>query len=111
MNLKNKKCAPCEKGKIKPFTKTKAKMFSKEVDGWKLSESGKEISKSYSFNNFKNGMDFVNNVADIAEKEGHHPNIQINYNKVKLNLKTHSIGGLSENDFIVAAKIDAMAKY
>ena len=79
-----------------------------QVPGWELDEGAKQISKQFKFRDFIGAVNFVNNVADIAESEGHHPDIKINYNKVLLELSTHAIGGLSENDFILAAKVDAM---
>jgi len=77
------------------------------VPGWMLDEKGQKISKEFKFKDFIGAINFVNYIAEIAESEGHHPDIKINYNKVLLELWTHAIGGLSENDFIVAAKIDA----
>jgi 4a-hydroxytetrahydrobiopterin dehydratase len=78
------------------------------VPGWVLDAEGKKISRDFVFKDFKEAMVFVNKVADIAEKEGHHPDIAIWWNKVKLELSTHAIGGLSTNDFIVAAKVNAL---
>lgn len=75
--------------------------------GWQLEED-KKIKKEFRFKDFSGSMDFVNKVAKLAEEEGHHPALFINYNKVRITLTTHSIGGLSENDFIMAAKIDAL---
>ena len=74
---------------------------------WEVAE-GKKIFRRFSFKNFKEAMAFVNKVADIAESEGHHPDIFVSYNKVKITLFTHAIGGLSENDFILAAKIEKL---
>ena len=90
------------------MTKSEAETFLMEVEGWAMDTKGKVISKELQFKNFDKAMDFVNMVADIAEIEGHHPDIYISYNKVRLTLSTHSIKGLSENDFIVAAKINAI---
>ena len=77
-----------------------------EVPNWKLSE--KMIGREFEFKDFKEAMTFVNNVADLAETEGHHPDITIHWNKVKLDLWTHSVDGLTENDFIVASKINKL---
>lgn len=74
-------------------------------EDWKV-EGNKKISKEYSFDNFKKTMDFVNKVAVLAEEEGHHPDMHVYYGKVIIELSTHAIGGLSENDFIMAHKID-----
>ncbi len=76
-----------------------------EVKDWKVIE-GKKIQKEFKFKDFKKAMAFVNKVAGLAEEEGHHPAITVLYNKVKLDLWTHAVGGLSVNDFILAAKID-----
>jgi len=105
-NLLNKKCVPCEGGAM-PLNRTESEGYMAQVSGWMLDEKGEKISKEYKFKDFIGAINFVNNVAEIAESENHHPDIKINYNKVLLELNTHAIGGLSENDFIVAAKIDA----
>lgn len=104
--LKESKCVPCNDKELKPLTKTEAERLMAELTGWDLLRDGKSIEKDLVFKNFDKAMDFVNTVADIAEFEQHHPDIDIRYNKVKLVLSTHSIGGLSRNDFILAAKID-----
>lgn len=107
-NLLKRKCVPCEGGNIKPFDRERAEEYMVDVKGWILSDDAKSICREYKFADFIGSVNFINNVADIAEMEGHHPDINISYNKVLLTLTTHAIGGLSENDFIVAAKIDAM---
>lgn len=105
-NLAKKKCVPCEAGGVEPFGQEESEKYLAQVPGWALSEEAKKISRGYKFKDFVQAMDFVKKVAEIAEGEGHHPDINISYNKVKLELTTHAIGGLSENDFILAAKID-----
>ena len=105
-DLLKKKCIPCEAG-VEPYGEKEAKKYLPEVEGWALDENYKRISKEYKFKDFIGAMNFVQKVADLAEEEGHHPDIHINYNRVVLELWTHAIGGLSENDFILAAKIDA----
>lgn len=105
--LLKKKCIPCEDKNIKPLSRANAQDYLDELSGWSLSEDVKKISKEFKFRDFIGAINFVERVADVAEMEGHHPDIHIHYNKVLLELWTHSIGGLSENDFIVAAKIDA----
>jgi 4a-hydroxytetrahydrobiopterin dehydratase len=105
-SLLKKKCVACEGKRLKPFDKAGAEDYLAQTKGWELSPDAKMISKEYKFKDFVESMNFVKRVADIAESEGHHPDIKINYNKVLLELTTHAIGGLSENDFIVAAKID-----
>lgn len=108
MELTQKKCVPCE-GKISPMNENEEHKFLKEVDGWDLIKEGThKIRKEFKFKNFKKAMKFVNQVAEIAEGEGHHPDIYIYYNKVVLELYTHAVGGLFENDFIIAAKVDGL---
>lgn len=106
-DLLKKKCVPCERKGIKPFTRMEAEDYLAQTSGWILDQDAKKISKEYKFKDFIGAINFVEKVAEIAEEEGHHPDIQIHYNKVLLELSTHAIGGLSENDFIIAAKIDA----
>ena len=105
MNLTEKKCVPCEGGTA-PLSRTEAALLLKEVSNWQLED--KMIRKQFKFKNFVEAIKFVNKVAAVAEAEGHHPDIEIKWNKVTLELWTHSIGGLSENDFIVAAKVNAI---
>ena len=106
-NLEQKHCVPCEGG-VAPLSRHDAKETMKHVPNWVLSGNGKKISRDFKFKDFKEAMVFVNNVADIAEHEGHHPDVSISWNKVKLKLFTHAIGGLSTNDFIVAAKVNTL---
>lgn len=108
-NLAKKKCVPCEGG-IPPLTLEEIRNFLPKVTGWELGEeaSHKQIVKKFEFKDFVEAMKFVDQVADIAENEGHHPNIDVRYNKVRLTNYTHAIGGLHENDFILAAKIDSL---
>lgn len=82
----------------------KAKKLLEKVDGWKLDDN--KIRRVYRFKDFLESIKFVNNVARLAEDEGHHPDIRISWNKVTLTLTTHAINGLSQNDFILAAKIN-----
>ncbi len=101
--LSEQKCVACEGG-VAPFTYTEAENHLKEIKDWKLGKN--LIEKNFKFKDFKEAMTFVNSVSEIAEKEAHHPDIHISYNKVHLVLTTHAIKGLSLNDFIVAAKIN-----
>ncbi|MFQ6025322.1 MAG: 4a-hydroxytetrahydrobiopterin dehydratase [Nitrosopumilaceae archaeon] len=103
MELHEKKCVPCETGGA-PLLDVEVRKNLEKVSGWKL--NGKKIEREFVFKNFIEAMKFVNKIADLAETEGHHPDFQIHWNKVLLELWTHSMGGLSENDFIVAAKIN-----
>ncbi len=82
--------------------------YLRETVGWSASADSKKIFREFTFKDFAEALRFVNTVATIAESEGHHPDIFIWYNRVKIELWTHAIGGLSENDFIVAAKINAI---
>lgn len=105
-NLQNKKCIPCEGG-VKPLTPDEYGAFLRNnLTGWKTIDT-KKIEKEYTFKNFNEALTFINIVGAFAENEGHHPDIFLhNYRFVRLTLYTHAIGGLSENDFILAAKID-----
>lgn len=107
MDLTQKKCVPCEGG-VAPFTKEQASDYLPQVPDWELSDDAKQITRRFKFKNFKESMAFVNTVAELAESEGHHPDITISWNKVTLTLMTHAISGLSENDFICAAKINQL---
>lgn len=106
-DLLKKKCVPCEGG-VDPIDRTGAQKYLPDVPGWNLTEDARKIVKEYKFKDFIGAINFVERVADVAEMEDHHPDIHIYYSKVVLELWTHAIGGLSENDFIVAAKVDAM---
>lgn len=106
MNLIDKHCVPCEGG-TPPLPDEKENELLKQVQEWLLLRDGiHKIRKQFKFKNFKEAIGFVNKVAEIAESEGHHPDIYVFYNKVQLDLFTHAVSGLSENDFILAAKID-----
>ena len=106
MDLLKKKCVPCEGG-MPPLNRADAQDYLDEVPSWTLDKDAKRISKEFKFKDFIGATNFVERVADLAEMEGHHPDIHVYYNKVVLELSTHAIGGLTENDFILAAKIDA----
>ena len=107
-DLLNKKCVPCEGG-ILPFDISEIHKYQKKVDGWTVSKNEKKIyflEKKFTFKNFINSQDFINKVVDISEKEDHHPDISFGWGYAKIIVTTHAIEGLSENDFILAAKID-----
>ncbi len=106
-DLSQKHCVPCEGG-AKPLTMQQVKELLKQVDGWAPVEDGKCIVKQFKFGDFKEAMDFANKITPIAEREGHHPDVHISYGKAVVELSTHAIKGLSENDFILATKIDAL---
>lgn len=103
-DLKDKKCIPCEGGVPSLDHNEAEKLLAQVSKSWRL--EGKKIHADFKFKDFKEAISFVDKVAEVAESEGHHPDIHLNYNKLRLELTTHAIGGLSENDFIVAAKID-----
>jgi 4a-hydroxytetrahydrobiopterin dehydratase len=106
-DLEQQHCVPCEGG-VAPLTKADAEETMKHVPGWVLADEGKTISRDFEFKDFKAAMAFINKVADIAEGEGHHPDMHIWWNKIRLDLTTHAIKGLSTNDFILAAKINTL---
>lgn len=103
INLTKKKCIPCEGG-LKPLNKKLVKQFMTQLRFWQLKNN--VLTLELKFKNFKKAMEFTNKIAKLAEQENHHPDIYIFYNKVKLNLSTHAIKGLSQNDFILASKIE-----
>ncbi len=108
--LSQRRCVPCEGG-IPPLSKKEAEVLMKELDNeWMLIDDAHSSAKSFRFKDSKQTMVFVNKVADIAEAEGHHPDMTVSYGSVSVELMTHAIGGLSENDYIVAAKIDILGK-
>jgi pterin-4a-carbinolamine dehydratase len=104
-DLTKKHCVPCENGEGK-LDINKIKEYLPLTHDWLL--VGDTIKRDFKFKDFKEAVNFVNKVAGIAEEEGHHPDIYIFYNKVNLSLSTHAAKGLTENDFILAAKINAL---
>ena len=104
MDLTQKRCIPCEAG-TPPLDAAAVAELAKNVPDWKVI-SAQKLSRELKFRNFQDAMAFVNRVADIAETEGHHPDIHISYSVVTIELWTHAVKGLSENDFILAAKIE-----
>lgn len=107
MALQEEKCVPCEGG-TPPLGPEEARALAIQTPEWTVHE--KSIERTFKFKDFREAIAFINHVADIAEGQGHHPDIYIFYNKVRLELSTHAIGGLSRNDFILAAKIDALLR-
>lgn len=103
--LTEQRCVPCEGGMM-PLTIEEAEILQKQLDGWTLSPDVRKLTKSYKFKDFAEALAFTNKVGAIAENEGHHPDIGLHWGKVDVSLTTHAIGGLSPNDFILAAKID-----
>jgi len=109
VSLTQKKCVPCENW-VPPLTKDKIDSLMKQLKlEWVVSDDLKKIKHEFKFKNFKQAMEFVNKIAEIAEAEGHHPDIYIYYNRVVIELTTHNIGGLSENDYILAAKVENLS--
>ena len=107
--LVQKKCKPCEGG-VEPVTLPEVEAQLMQLHGWKLTHDGKRIRKDWKMKNFLAGIEFFNAVARVAEADQHHPDLHLEeYRKVWIELWTHAIGGLSENDFILAAKIDGVA--
>jgi 4a-hydroxytetrahydrobiopterin dehydratase len=106
MKLTEMKCVPCEGG-VPPFDKKKIAQYIKQLPkGWSVVNDGKKLHKEFKFKSFPETMAFVNKIALIAQEEGHHPDMEIHYAKLVVQFSTHAIGGLSENDFIMAAKIE-----
>jgi 4a-hydroxytetrahydrobiopterin dehydratase len=107
-DLLNKKCLPCEGG-VKAFDISEIHKYQKKVDGWNVVKNDSKIyflEKNFKFKNFLESQGFINNVGQISENEGHHPDITFGWGYAKISITTHAIEGLSENDFILAAKID-----
>lgn len=103
--LARKHCKPCEGG-LPPFGRSEAEAHLKILPDWRLSEDAKAIRREYKFKNFKEVIAFFNQIAQVSEEENHHPDFRIGYSRVGVELSTHAIKGLSENDFILAAKFD-----
>ena len=107
-DLFNKNCVPCEGG-VAPFDISEIHKYQKKVDGWEIIQNDKKVyflEKKFEFKNFLESQKFVNEVGKVSEEEGHHPDIIFGWGYAKINITTHAIEGLSENDFILAAKID-----
>lgn len=106
--LAEKRCLPCEGG-VSPLGRTEAERYLKKLDpSWSLSADGKALERTYRFPDFHRTMAFVNAVAWVAHQENHHPDLEVGYDRLRVRYQTHAIGGLSENDFICAAKIDRL---
>tara|TARA_B100000795_G_scaffold235794_1_gene195627 strand:- start:1796 stop:2140 length:345 start_codon:yes stop_codon:yes gene_type:complete len=107
-DLLNKKCVPCEGG-VLPFDLSEIHKYQKKVDGWDIKKNEKKkyfLEKNFKFINFMNSQNFIDKVGKISEIENHHPDISFGWGYAKIVISTHAIEGLSENDFILAAKID-----
>ncbi len=102
--LAEKQCVPC-RGGIPPLTAEEISPLTAQISDWEVVESH-HIQKTFQSENFRSALDFVNRVAEIAEEQGHHPDLYLAWGKVEVKIWTHKINGLSESDFILAAKID-----
>ena len=108
MLLHEKSCIPC-KGNLPKMSYEQAELLLKDLDGWSLIENGCWLTKTITCKDFKSALSIVNNIGEIAEKEQHHPDIELTWGCVIIRIQTHAIGGLHENDFILAAKIDGLS--
>ncbi len=106
-DLAKKHCVPCEGG-VSRLTPEAVWRQLQQVDGWEL--AGNKIHKRFEFRDFVAAMGFVNAMADLAEQQGHHPDFCVHYNRVDVTIWTHAIDGLSENDFVLAAKLDQIPR-
>jgi 4a-hydroxytetrahydrobiopterin dehydratase len=107
IDLTAKHCAPCEGG-VDPLSGEQVGEMLEKVQGWETDSESKKIARDFKFGNFYQTMAFVNAVAWMAHIEDHHPDLEVGYDHCKVHYTTHAIGGLSENDFICAAKINAL---
>ena len=104
-DLVEKRCKPCEGG-VPALELVEIELLLKSLNGW--AHSGEQLVKTYQFKNYYETMAFVNAVAWVSHRENHHPDLEVTYRQCRVRYSTHAIGGLSENDFICAAKIDAL---
>ena len=107
MTLAEKRCLPCEGG-TKPLDLAEVQTLLQSLSAWQTDETAKKIYKKFSFKNYYHTMAFVNAVAWIAHQENHHPELMVSYNTCTVEFTTHSIDGLSHNDFICAAKVEKL---
>lgn len=105
-DLASRECVPC-RGGVPPMRGAEIVELLKELNGWQAVEEH-HLMKSYAFKNFRESLEFVNGVGRIAEEQGHHPDISFGWGYVEIRIHTHKIDGLTESDFILAAKIDAL---
>lgn len=109
-DLAQKRCKPCEGG-VAPLSYAEAEKLLLSLYGWQIHPDGKYIFKNFLMKNFMSAIQFMNRIAEVAEAEDHHPDLHLTgYRKLQIDLSTHAIGGLSENDFILAAKIENLPK-
>jgi 4a-hydroxytetrahydrobiopterin dehydratase len=105
--LAGKTCTPC-RGGVPPLTREEAEQFQKEAPEWNLRDDAHRIERTFKFRNFRDALAFVAKIGEVAEAEGHHPDITFGWGYVTVSLNTHKIKGLHENDFILASKIDRL---
>jgi 4a-hydroxytetrahydrobiopterin dehydratase len=107
--LTKKRCVPCEGGNVKPLSRNQVQELLADLAAWQLTADGKRIRREWRVKDFEVALDFFNRIGRIAEDEGHHPDLHLTgYRNAAVEIWTHAIGGLSENDFILAAKIDRL---
>ncbi|MDX8386137.1 MAG: 4a-hydroxytetrahydrobiopterin dehydratase [Gallionella sp.] len=104
-NLSDKTCKPCEGG-VPPLSNSASDNLMEQLEGWQ--RDGQLISKTYQFKDYYQTMAFVNAIAWVSHRENHHPDLKVTYNSCQVDYTTHAVHGLSENDFICAAKVDAL---
>lgn len=109
VNLVEKRCVPCESG-APPLSRQEAEKILEQVPSWSIASDSKSIHKAFKFKNWLEAVAFTNTISEIAEREGHHPDIDLRWGHVGVTLTTHAIKGLSENDFILAAKIEEITE-
>jgi 4a-hydroxytetrahydrobiopterin dehydratase len=107
MGLAEKTCAPC-RGGVPPLTEGEAKVYLAETPGWTLAGGAARIERKFPFKGFAPAMEFARKVGELAEREGHHPDIAFGWGYCAVSFHTHKIRGLHENDFIMAAKVNAL---
>ncbi|HET6223723.1 MAG TPA: 4a-hydroxytetrahydrobiopterin dehydratase [Dongiaceae bacterium] len=107
-NIAQKSCTPC-RGGIPPLTLAEADRYLSQTPGWELLEEGHLVRRKFKFANFRDSLAFIGKIGELAEAEGHHPDICFGWGYATISLQTHKIKGLHENDFIMAAKINQMA--
>jgi len=108
MGLAERTCAPC-RGGVSPLTEEEAQGYIAQIPGWTLAEGASRIERRFPFKDFASALEFVQKVGELAEREGHHPDITFGWGYCRIAFQTHKIRGLHENDFIMAAKVNALA--
>lgn len=108
-DLAHKRCVPCEGG-FPALTKDQASDYLPHVPEWKMNDAGTEIARTFKFADFAEALEFANKIGELAQEEWHHPDLSVAWGNVGVLLTTHAVKGLSENDFIMAAKIDLLDK-